>query len=115
MTQESEIKKPSGNLSPNPDSFTATSPDYTAETAASRILHIDFKWFRYGTNDQTHAAALILSVLLLLVSFMVICAGIVLGILWEVQSTWLDRAFTWLSGAFLMIAGVAIGKSLDNK
>lgn len=105
------IKAPEGDLSPTPDLYTKTNPDFAAgENAANRVLHIDWKWFRYGTDDKGHAAALVLSMVLLAVSVFVI----VVGLIWP-QSEWLETVFKWLGGAFLFVSGVAIGKSADNK
>jgi len=38
--------------------------DYTGSEAENRVLHINLWFFKYGTNDKTHAAAMVLSLLL---------------------------------------------------
>ena len=109
MTSELDIKQPD-NVPVEPDDDTKTSPDFTGDTAASRVLYLNWGWFRYGTDDTGHAAALVLSVILLFVILLIIF----IGIFWHLNPTWMDRVFTWLGSAFLFVTGVAIGKSIDR-
>ena len=104
-----DIRKPE-NTFVKPDRDTRTAPDYTGDTAASRVLYLNWGWFRYGTDDAGHAAALILSTFLLFIIGVII----IIGIFMDQNAIWMDRVFTWLGGAFLFVAGVAIGKSIDR-
>lgn len=92
------------------DQDTARFPDFTGERANNRILHITTRWLRYGTDDKGHAAAVVLS-LLLLVSAMVV-AVIGATTQWSGQEApWLNTMVTWIGNAFLFTAGIAVGKS----
>lgn len=66
------------------------------------MLHINLFIFKYGTNDKTHAAALVLSLLL----FSTIVGVLIFGNGGE----WAKEAFRWLGSAFLFVSGVALGK-----
>ena len=76
--------------------------DYTGPQAEDRVLHINFGFFKYGTNDKTHAAALVLSLLLF--------CTIVGVLIWGDGGEWAKEAFHWLGSAFLFVTGVALGK-----
>lgn len=100
------IPGPSGSLSPLPDKETKSGlHDYTGKDAHSRVLLINLWLFKYGTNDKTHAAAVVLSLILLTTIIVVIIIGMN-----ATNGPWLDKVFSWLGGAFLFIAGVALGK-----
>ena len=67
---------PPENTSSVPDKATKTGlNDYTGPAAESRVLRINLGIFKYGTNDKTHAAALVLSLLLFLTIVGVIIFG----------------------------------------
>lgn len=102
---KSKIPQPSGNLPTAPDQFTKLATDYTAETADNRILHINLCFFRYGTSDQAHAGAILLSLVILIVMVLLVPVGA-----FSSNITWIDRVFGWLGSAFLVVAGVAIGR-----
>ncbi len=104
--QLNEIKPPS-NLSTTPDRATRRAQsDFTGKDARDRVLYINIWFLRYGTNDKAHAAAIVLSMVLLLALLGLVFFGTHSG-----DAAWNDRAFSWLSGAFLFVAGVALGKS----
>src|SRR3954447_22376860 len=93
------IPKPSGNLFPYPDKETRRGlPDYTGRDAYDRVLLINSYFFKYGTNDKTHAAALVLSLMILIVIIAVIVYGMN-----GTNKEWADKVFSWLGGAFLFI------------
>ena len=76
--------------------------DFTGSEADNRVLHINLWVFKYGTNDKTHAAAMVLSLLLFLT---------IVGVLIFGGGTDLAKeAFHWLGSAFLFVSGVALGK-----
>lgn len=71
------------------------------------MLHLNLGFFKYGTDDKTHAAAILLSLLL----FITIAGILIFGD----GSEWTKEAFRWVSGAFLFTAGVAIGKGGEKQ
>lgn len=94
---------PPENVSPVPDRATKKGmSDFTGPSADNRVLHINVGFFKYGTNDKAHAAAMVLSLLL----FASIGALLIFGMSYP----WADKVFTWLGSAFLFVTGVAIGK-----
>ncbi len=101
-----------GRASDKPDKATIKAPDWTAPEAPDRAFYINLLVFRYGTSDKAHGAAVLLSVLLLLVIIGLVFFGHALGL----SEAWLDRVFTWLGSAFLFVAGAAVGRSgnLEN-
>ncbi len=104
--QLNEIQPPP-NLSPTPDRATRRGlSDFTGKDARDRVLYINIWFFKYGTNDKAHAAAIVLSMTLLAAIIFLVFFGTRNG-----DSAWNDRAFNWMSGAFLFVAGVALGKS----
>ena len=50
-----------------PDTYTRKSPDMTGGTAPKRVLFINLGFFKYGTEDKTHAGSMFLSLVLLIV------------------------------------------------
>jgi hypothetical protein len=103
---------PPSNTSPRPDRATVKGlNDYTGSSADNRVLHINLGFFKYGTHDKVHAAAVILSVALLSITIAVIYAGFS-----GQNAAWIDRVFSWSTSAFLFVAGIALGKgaSSDN-
>jgi hypothetical protein len=111
MSEIPQIPPPSSGLSTVPDKDTKKGlPDYTAREAPERVLHINLWFFKYGTNDKAHAAALVLSVLLLS-----IIVGVIIFINSEgAASEWADRVFGWLGSAFMFISGIALGKGSNG-
>ena len=95
-----------GNTSPVPDKATKRGlPDFTGPDAPDRILHINLGFFKYGTNDKVHAAAVVFSLLL----FTAIVGVLIFGLA-ATNAGWAEKAFNWLGSAFLFVAGVALGK-----
>jgi hypothetical protein len=106
MTRPPPEILPPTNVSSKPDAATKTGlVDFTGPSAPKRVLYVNLGILRYGTNDKVHAAALILSFVLLMALFGVVITGFYLK-----ETGWAERAFTWLGNAFLFIAGVAVGK-----
>lgn len=98
---------PPNNTSTVPDNATKKGlNDYTGGEADNRVLHINLGFFKYGTSDKTHAAALVLSLLL----FLTIVGVIIFGD----GHDWAKEVFRWLGGAFLFVTGVAIGKGGES-
>lgn len=79
--------------------------DYTGAEAHQRVFYVNLLFLRYGTNDKTHAAALILSFVLLVATVATFASG------YFVEKTdWAEGATRWFGSSFLFVAGVAIGK-----
>lgn len=97
-----EMIPPPEHASPVPDKYTRKA-DYTGPSAEGRILQINFGFFKYGTNDQTHAAAMVISLLLL-----VFMAAI---LIFSPPGAGAEKTLGWLQSAFLLTVGVAIGKT----
>ena len=109
MPKPSQLEgiRPPTNLSPNPDRDTRRGlSDYTGKDARNRVLYVNFGFLKYGTNDKAHAAAIVLSMALLLAMLLLVFFGSRQG-----DAAWSDKAFAWLSNAFLFVAGVALGRS----
>ena len=100
-----KILPPSGNTSTIPDKATRTGmPDHTGKGAEGRVLHLNLWFFKYGTDDKSHAAAILLSLLLLIIIVVVILWGM------DAKNTgWADKVFSWLGSAFLFVTGIALG------
>jgi hypothetical protein len=103
----SKIPPPSGDLSERPDQY--TSRDWTGPAADNRVLHINLPFLKYGTSDKAHAAAIVLSLVLLAVIIFLSFIGI-----FSHETSWLDKIFTWLGSTFVFVAGVAVGRSTSS-
>jgi hypothetical protein len=97
---------PPTNVSSEPDKDTQKGlDDYTGPSAPSRVLYINLGLFKYGTDDKAHAAAIVLSLLLLTL----IAITMVLG-MFATNPDWPEKILTMLGSAFTLVAGVAIGR-----
>lgn len=83
--------------------------DYTEPRAAGRVLFIVTKWIRFGTDDKTYAAAVLLSAVLLVLVLVMVVLGA-----WFGDQGWWEIAFTWIGNAFFLTAGVAVGRAAEN-
>lgn len=91
-----------------PDGATKKSP-YTKGEGDGQVFHFQ-KWgLSYGTDDKGHAASLILSVLLFI--GLLIC--LIIGALAQDSAFVLEIAKV-MGSAFLIVAGIAVGKSIEN-
>lgn len=94
------LKKPSSSTV-NKDN----DADYTGDgEAPQRVMFLNLGFFRYGTNDKAHGAAIVLALILLALMGLVYFYG---GD--PIESK--DKFLTWLGSAFLFVSGVAVGKS----
>ena len=64
-----------GKLSEIPDQETNKGLDLTGPEAKNRVMLINIGFFKYGTNDKSHAAAVCLSIVLLIVIVIVSVIG----------------------------------------
>jgi hypothetical protein len=108
------VPPPPGNPSTIPDADTEKGFDFAAgDHAENRILHIKTRWFRYGTDDKGHAAALVLSGLLLVSAPIIAIIGCV-SLFSGKDPQWFQTLVTWIGNAFLFTAGIAVGKSAKS-
>jgi len=107
-----EVAPPPSNIPDEPDTYTQAAPDYShPKPAPNRILHIDTKYFRYGTADKAHAAALCLSASLLVSAVIIAIIGGCIEASSHSDPKWLDTLVTWIGNGFLFTAGIAVGRS----
>lgn len=83
-----------------------TPADYTGKDAPERVFHFNLGFLKFGTSDKIQGAAVLLSILILIVICGVFAAG-----LSNSSNPWIEKAFGWLSSAFLFVVGVAVGRS----
>jgi hypothetical protein len=110
-----EIPGPPSSISTEPDAYTAAAPDFSSEDRANhRVLHITTRFLKYGTDDKAHAAALILSGVLLVTAILVSIIGLI-SLFSSKDAKWIEVLLTWIGNAFLFTAGVAVGQSGSQK
>jgi hypothetical protein len=85
--------------------------DYTGADAPERVLIINLFFLRYGTTDRFQGAAIFLPFFLLSLLAIVI----IVGLIKSDETPWFDRVFSWLGSAFLIVAGVAIGRASSER
>lgn len=77
-----------------PDKYTQQSPDYSGDDyAKNRYLHVRTRLFNYGTDDKTQAAAIVLSVMILVVALIIVTLGSVVSISGR-EAKWLETVLT---------------------
>ncbi len=105
-----DIPPPTAGISPTPDKDTAKGiADMSADdTVGGRVLHIKLFGFKYGSDDKTHSAAFVLSLILLSIIFIIIILGS-----WATNKELIDKALSSLIAAFTFTGGVAIGRGGD--
>lgn len=101
------IPSPPPEISGVPDRDTKKGlPDYTNGSGApGRVLHINIPCFSYGTNDRGHAAAIFLSIVLLVMMMLCFAATLI-----KPEAPALDRILTILSSTFTLTVGIAVGR-----
>lgn len=106
-----QLIPPPPSVSNRPDKATAEGlRDYTGNEASDRVLRINVGIFKYGTNDKIHAAAIALSLVLL-----IIIVGICIAGFFSSNVSWVEKLFNWATNSFLFIAGIALGKGASTK
>ncbi len=104
------VGHPTSRNAPTPPKKATRRADYTGDTADRRVLRINLGIIRYGTDDKTHGAAVVFSLLL----FAAICVIMVFGMITS-DREWADKVLQWLGSAFLFVLGVAIGRSGNSR
>ncbi len=103
------VNEQAQNVPALPDKHTKKDPTFFDGGAPNQVFKFERWGFSYGTDDKGHAAAIILSVLLVM-----LLAGLFFGGLF-VERSWMPDALKLLGTTFTFVAGVAIGKSIDKK
>ncbi|WP_146226085.1 hypothetical protein [Phyllobacterium leguminum] len=103
---EWRVPSPPVPTSDQPDRETRKDPSYTDGHAPNQVFHFQRWGFSYGTDDKGHAAALTLSVAILALIFLIVLIGSCLS-----EREWLADILKVLGSAFLIVAGIAVGKS----
>jgi hypothetical protein len=101
------IREDESNVSHKPDKYTKMS--FIEGGAPGQVFGLNWFGFKYGTDDKVHAAAVFLSVLLLVLIAFVCLLGTV------VDRSWIPTTLQGLIPAFTFVAGVAVGKSIEDK
>ncbi|NGX51905.1 MAG: hypothetical protein KR126chlam5_00194 [Candidatus Anoxychlamydiales bacterium] len=84
--------------------------DYTSDKASDRFLYLNFRFLKYGTNDKFQGAAILFSFFI----FILIIFTITMGFIFPSACGWSEKCLGWLQNTFILIIGVAIGKSLNG-
>ena len=107
-TPDPVVAKPPPEASTVPDEDTKQNPAFHEGGGPGQVFHFRRWGISYGTDDKGHAAALILSALLLAVFLIVILAGIV------ADRNWIPDALQIVGTSFTFVAGVAVGQSFGR-
>lgn len=99
------VAESGGAIDTAPDEFTQKDPTFFDGGAPGQIFKFERWGFSYGTDDKGHAAAIILSVLIVSLLGLVFIGG------FFVDRSWISDALKLLGTAFTFVAGVAIGKT----
>jgi len=92
-----------------PDQYTKKDSIYFDGGAPNQVFKFERWGLSYGTDDKGHAAAIILSVLIVCLLALIFIGGLF------VERAWIADALKFLGTAFTFVAGVAIGKSSNKK
>ena len=87
------------------DHATRRSPDFTGEQADGRVFLFNRWGIKYGVDDKAHAAALILSFIIMVLFAFVAVVGMI------VERTWTGDAIKILGTGLTLTTGIAIGQS----
>lgn len=101
------IQEDDSGVPEKPDKYTRRS--FFEGGAPGQVFMLDWLGIKYGTDDKGHAAAVILSVLLLTLIGILFVLGTI------VDRPWISTALQILGPAFTFVAGVAVGKSIEDK
>lgn len=86
--------------------------DYTGENASDRVVFLNLWFFKYGTNDKTHGAAVIFSLFLLIAFILITTIDAVTHL---ERKEFIERSASLLWNAFLLTLGVAIGRGSKER
>jgi len=101
----SEPKRPAKKVSPDSPS------DYTGGGGQpNRVLHINLWLIKYGTDDKFQGAAVMMSLLLIIL----LITALVMGACSKEFAPTCDKIVAWVQPVLTLVIGAAIGKSLGK-
>lgn len=103
------VPPPAGPQNTIPDAATRKDPIFTDGHAPNQVFHFQKFGISYGTDDKGHAAAILLSVSILVLIFVIVFVGA-----WIEDRNWLSEILKVLGNAFLIVTGIAVGKSVNS-
>lgn len=104
-----KVPSPPAQTPDQPDRDTSKDPCFTDGHAPNQVFHFSNWGFAYGTDDKGHAAALTLSFAILALILLIVVVGAFLS-----EREWLADILKVLGSAFLIVAGIAVGKSTSK-
>lgn len=96
-------------VSSEPDSFTKSGSPFFDGGAPNQIFKFEKFGVSYGTDDKSHAAAILLSILIGILLLVIFAIGAF------VERIWIPDALKILGSAFTFTIGVAIGQGTSAK
>ena len=102
------VEETKSSVSSEPDEHTGSDTVFFPDGAPNQVFRFDLGIVSYGTDDKSHAAALILSVMLGVLMLALFVGGIL------IDRAWIPDALQILGPAFTLVAGVAIGQSTSR-
>ena len=97
--------EPDHDISRKPDKYTKKASDsFVGDGAPGQVFKFECLGFSYGTDDKSHAAALILSFLLIIIYLIFYLMGIIF------DRDWIPDQLDNIGTLFTLVVGVAIGQ-----
>lgn len=78
--------------------------DYQSPIERNKTLYINLGFVKFGISDRLQGAAIFLTLLLLMLAFAAVTAGI-----WHPE--WAKEVLGWLTTPLMLAIGVAVGRS----
>lgn len=78
--------------------------DYKSPIGRNKTLYINLKFVKFGVSDRLQGAAIFLSIILLVLTFVVLVIGLF-------NLDWAKEVLGWLSSPLMLAIGVAVGRS----
>ena len=100
-----QVVEPDHVISGKPDKYTKKAPSSFVDGGVpGQVFKFTFWGFSYGTDDKSHAAALIFSFLLILIYLIFYVLGIIF------DRNWIPDQLDNIGTLFTLVVGVAIGQ-----
>ena len=96
-------------VSQEPDRFTKSADSFIDGGAPNQVFKFEKFGISYGTDDKSHAAAILLSIVIGMLLLAIFAIGAF------VERSWIPDALKILGSAFTFTAGVAIGQGTSKK
>ena len=91
-----------------PDEHTRKDPVFFPGGAPNQVFQLNLGFVSYGTDDKSHAAALILSIMLGFLMALLFFGG------FFVDRPWISDALQVVVPAFTLVSGVAVGQGTSK-